>query len=132
MTSVIPITDINEVKFYTGPLVDDATLIRAAAMADKQLYAIVNREDIPTDSTIFGMLQSIGAAYAAWMIVSGWDQSMYGEKAKNLLTVYQTLLTEFHEIPLPDEEADPIMPIVASDYTIHALNDEVDPFLSWY
>jgi hypothetical protein len=127
-----PITNPTEIQFRVGVHVDDQTLQDAAKIADKQIYALTNRRDWSPDEDLFGLLQNLGSAYAAFYILSRWDPKQYGDKAAAAFKQYQSELTTYRQIPVPEGGGDPEIASVESDYGITVLNDEVPHFLSEY
>jgi hypothetical protein len=127
-----PITNPTEIQFRVGVHVDDAILQDAAKVADKQIYSLTNRRDWTPNEDLFGLLQNLGAAYAAFYILSRWDPKQYGDKAQSAYKQYQDELDTYRKIPVPIEGGDPELDAVESDYTIRVLNRDIPNFLSDY
>ena len=128
------ITNATDIKTLVKSDIDTAELANAAVLADKQIVALTGRPigDWDPSYPAYGALESIGAVYAAWLILSGWDKDMYLDKAKMMWQNYVTQVESFKKLPIPEDLTNPDVDIVESNYTIHALNPDVTNFLSYY
>ena len=86
--------------------------------------------DWSTNDYVYGILKEIGATYAAWSLLIGWDKEEYFEKAKEMLRAFETLVTRFKEIPLPEDKVNVEIDVAESEYSIPALNPDIPHFMS--
>ena len=82
----------------------------------------------------YGPLVTIGALWGAYTILMGWDKDQYLDKAKQLLSSYETAVKHFKELPVSDNQVSSQLEdnIVVSEYGIHALNEDIPHYLSDY
>lgn len=128
------ITNPTDVKTLVKSDIDPDELANACVLGDKQIVAITGRkiDDWNPDHAVYGALESIGATYAAWFILAGWDESMYGKKTDRMWQSYVKTIEEFKTLPIPEDLTNPDVDIVESDYGIHQLNPDVPNFYSYY
>lgn len=128
------ITDENDVKVLVKQTIKPEDLAAAIAAADKKIVAMTGRkieEWSPSDSA-YGQLQSVGAAYAAWTILMGWNAETYLDKAREMRKAFENELNEFRKIALPENKTNPDIVFAESDYSHYKLNPDGRPFLSSY
>ena len=128
------ITNPDDVKLLVKQDIDATDLLNACSLADKQIIAITGLplDQILTSYPAYGALEAIGATYAAWCILIGWDKTEYLEKSKEMMNNYLTSVENFKKMPLPKELENPDLNISASSYTIPALNPDLPHFMSSY
>lgn len=131
---VVSITKEEDVKILVKQDIDPTDLSNAIILSDKQLVSLlgVPLNDVQTDDAVYGALEAIGAAYAAWQILIGWDRDEYLPKAIEMWKNYLTLVDNFRKMPLPNTLANTSTVIAESDYTISSLNPYVPHFMSSY
>jgi len=131
---VTSITKEEDVKILVKQDIDPTDLDNAIILADKQLISLLGipLENVSTSDAIYGALEAIGAANAAWQILIGWDKDEYLEKAKQMWQNYLTQLENFRKMPLPDSLANTNTAIAESEYTTTALNPNIPHFMSSY
>jgi hypothetical protein len=127
------LTNPVDVQILVKSGIDPNDLTEACALADKQIIALTGFaiEEIDPSFKSYGALQGIGAEYAAWVILSGWDD-MYFKKAEMMWNAYQESVKNFKEMPIPKELEDPAITITESEYTIPALNPNLSHYMSTY
>ena len=128
------ITNPDDVKILVTQDIDPNDLTLATTLSDKQLVAITGLpiSEIDENQPAYGALESIGAIYAAWIILSGWDKEAYFDKAKMMWDNYITAVKNFKEMPIPKELENPAVIITESEYTIPALNPNISHYMSSY
>lgn len=107
-------------------------LADAITAGDREIKGLTGRDDWANTDSVFGTLQNIGAVYAAYTILIGWDKEEYLEKAKELWKSYVDAVASFRLIPLPEDKTDPNVDMAFSE----SLNPYVNPnnphFMSQY
>jgi hypothetical protein len=131
---VLSITKEEDVKILVKQDIDPTDLSNAITLADKQLVSLLGipLDDVQTNDAVYGALESIGATYAAWQILIGWDKDEYLDKAKLMWQNYLTQLDNFRKMPLPNSLANTNIVMAESDYMIPSLNPDIPHFLSDY
>ena len=124
------LTDPESVKIKVKQAINPTDLTNAVNAADNIITSLTNVTNWTSDDYVFGLLQEIGACYAAWQILIGWDKEEYLDKSKEMKEQFETLLKKFSELPLPEDKTNQDIDIVASDYTIHQLNPDIPVFIS--
>lgn len=123
------ITEAAKVKILCNYDVPTEKLTQVCGDADKMIKSLTNI-DWSTNDYVYGILKEIGATYAAWSLLIGWDKEEYFEKAKEMLRAFETLVTRFKEIPLPEDKVNVEIDVAESEYSIPALNPDVPHFMS--
>jgi len=131
---VTSITKAEDVSILVKQDIDTTDLSNALTLSDKQLVSLlgVPLENVQTDDAIYGVLEAIGATFAAYCIFIGWDKEEYLDKAKLMLQNYQILVDNFRKMPLPNTLSNSNNIIVSSDPFISALNPNIPHYLSSY
>ena len=78
------LTDSDDVKFLVHYNVNTEDLARAVANADSLIYSMTNINDWVSNDSVFGILKQIGATYAAWQILIGYNKDEYLDKADRM------------------------------------------------
>jgi len=128
------LTDENDIKRLVKQAINPTDLANAIIAGDRKIVALTNREIdewSPSDNA-YGQLQIVGATFAAWTILMGWDPKMYLEKAKEMWKAYMFEIEEFHKIHLPESKTDPDIVVAESEYSIYQMNPDYRPFMSSY
>lgn len=125
------ITDRDKVEILCNYAIDETKLTKVCSDADDYIKSLTNI-DWSSNDYVYGILKEIGACYAAWCFLVGWNKDEYFEKAKEMREMLDRLLERFEKIPLPEDKTNPDIDIAENEYTITALNPDIPHFLSTY
>jgi hypothetical protein len=128
-------TDPDQIKIFVKNTIAIADLTKAIEAGEEKIEALsgISVNDWTPTMSGYGQLQLIGSMFGAWTILFGWDDKMYGAKAKELRTAYEEEVKQFQKMPIPSEQGNPNVVIAEGDYSHYKLNPEgTRPFLSSY
>ncbi len=127
------ITNANSVRrMVNSDQLTETVLAEAITAGDNQVKSITGVEDWEPTDPAYGLLSEIGAAYAAWSILIGWDPNRYLERAKEVFKTYQQNVSDFRKLPLPETKTESEFEVEINDSPNPYVNDEVPHFLSKY